>query len=321
MEHFGTTSRGEDVHRLTIEGGGLSVAFLTLGARIQSLTPSDVGYDLTLGSDKASDYEDEMGYHGALVGPVANRIAGARAEVDGREYRFDANEEGRTTLHGGEPGLHGRAWEVVAQEAASVTFAIDLKDGEGGFPGNRRIEAQYTAEGDGTLRLVVTGTTDAPTLMNIASHAYWNMDGTERWGGHTLRISADRCTPVDDANIPTGEVRRVESSPMDFLEARRPAPAYPPLDHNFCLSDAKVPLREVAWLTGASGTELVIATDQPGLQVFDGRFPAAHHPPYKAFALEPQHWPDAPHHDTFPSIRLDPGETYRQETTWTFRRP
>lgn len=321
IRDFGVTTAAKPVQAITLTAGALTARLLTLGAILQDVRLYGVHHGLTLNFPDVAGYEGSGGWHGPLVGPVANRIAGAQARVGGRICHFPANEGRTTTLHSGAAGIDGKIWTIAAVDAASVTLTLTLPDGEGGFPGTRRLTALWQVLPPATLRLTLTATTDAPTLMNLANHSYWNLDGTSVWQGHRLRILADAVLPVDAAGIPTGEIRPVAGSDLDFRLPRALQPGHPALDHNFCLSDGRVPLRDVAILTGASGVTMTLATTEPGLQAYDGRGARAGHPPYEGIALEPQFWPDAPHHPAFPPIDLGPGQPWQQITEWRFSRP
>jgi aldose 1-epimerase len=325
-ETFGQMSDGRAIDRITLSNGTLTVRVLTLGAILNDLRLAGVGYPLTLGCEDAGAYLEEMAFFGAVVGPVANRIAGASTSVEGRTYEFERNENDRTTLHGGFTGTYARLWSIIDFTATALRLGLELRDGEGGFPGNRRIEAEYALDGP-ALRLTLTAETDAPTPFNLAHHGYWNMDGTPSVAGQRLSIAADHFLPVDDDLIPTGEIAPVAGTAFDFRDGRALRPAGDPeYDHNFCLSDGQRPLRPVLSLTGTSGITMDISTTEPGLQFFDGgrlagtRAGLGGHPygPYSGIALEPQGWPDAPNQPGFPSVLLKPGETYRQETVFSF---
>lgn len=318
---FGTTPDGQRVRRVILAAGDLTVGLLTWGAVLQSVRLAGVAHDLTLGSDRLSDYLGDMRHHGSVIGPVVNRLSGAAARVGGATCRFEANQDGRHTLHGGAAGTHLKVWALTAAGPDSATLAIDLPDGEGGFPGNRHIAARFSVHAPAILRMEVTATTDRETLMNVANHSYWNLDGSDSWEGHRLRIAADRYLPTTPDFTPTGEIRPVAGTDHDFRTARAIAPGHPPLDNNFCLGDARGPLRDVLWLTGRRGLTMTVATTEPGIQVYDGRSAirpgrAAH----EGLAVEAQGWPDAPNHPAFPSVALAPGETYRQVTEWRFSR-
>jgi len=321
MTHFGTTKAGQDVQALTISAGDLRVTLLTLGAILQDVRLSDVDHNLTLGSTNLADYEGPMHYHGALVGPLVNRLAGAETTIEGKSYTFDANQDGRHMLHSGRTGTQYAIWDVLDHGPAHVRFGVTLPDGLGGFPGNRRVEARFTVSAPATLQLEISGTTDQLTLMNFANHSYWNLDGTPNWAGHQMRVAADHMLPVGDGVIPTGEVRAVSGTGFDLRQWRTLTAGQPGIDHNFCLSDRLMPLRDVLWLRGTSDITMTYATNQPGVQIYDGGH--SERPGgglYEGFAIEAQGWPDAPNQAHFPSVSLAPDQTYAQVTQWRFSR-
>ena len=319
---FGKTAGGAAVEKITLAAGELVVSVLSLGAALQSVRLNGVAHDLTLGSEEVADYEGEMRYHGTLIAPMVNRIRGARAVIAGRERRFEANLDGRHSLHSGAAGTHLKLWSVVARGADFVELALDLPDGEGGFPGNRRVSARFSVVAPATLRLEITAKTDAPTIFNATNHSYWTLNGAARWDGHRLRVAADRVLPTDEDFLVTGEILPVEGSALDFRHARAITPGAPPLDNCFCLADARQGLRDVAWLTSPSGDlEMTIATTEAGLQVYDGR--NAVRPGGKAYeglAFEAHGWPDAPNNPAFPQSGLLPDQPLRQVTEWRFAR-
>ncbi len=315
MMIFGTTQDGRTVHAVTIAAGDLTVTLLSFGAILQDVRLAGVAHGLTLGSDRLADYEGPLHYHGALVGPVVNRLTGAQAPIGGVMHRFVPNQDGRHLLHSGDAGTHAKVWDVLEQAPDAVTFGIVLPAGEGGHPGNRTVRARFAVTAPATLKMEVTGSTDAPSLMNFANHGYWNLDGTARWDGHRLRIAADHYLPVTDDVVPTGEIAAVTGTGFDLREGREITAGNPVMDHNFCLSDGRVALRDVLWLRGRSGVAMTIATTEPGVQVYDGRAAG-----YDGLAVEPQVWPDAPNHPGFPSIDLLPGDELRQVTQWRFER-
>jgi aldose 1-epimerase len=316
---FGQLPDGHAVHRLTLSAGDLTVHLLTLGSILQQVWLTGVPHDLTLGSDRLDDYLNGMAWFGSIVGPVANRIGGARATVGGRPCQFESNFLGRHTLHSGAASVCHKVWTIAEQGPDHATLTVDLPDGDGGFPGNRRVTARWTVTAPATLRLDITTTTDADTLVNLTNHSYWNLDGTPDWRGHTLRIAADRVTAVDGDLIPTGALPDVADLSLDFRAARPPVPGQPPIDHNFCLADARRAMTDVLWLTGTGGLTMTVATTEPGLQVYDGlRGIRPGGGPYEGLAIEAQGWPDAVHHAHFPSTLLPAGETVTQATEWRF---
>lgn len=313
-----------DLNRYTIAAHGLTATFTEWGAALVDLRLDGVAHPLVLGLADLADYAaGHSNYMGATAGRVANRIAEARFTLDGVEHRLDANYQGRHTLHGGSAGIGKRVWNVVARADDTITFGIDLADGEMGFPGAMRIEARFTCAPGARLEIRYTATCDAPTVVNLAHHTYWNLSGSAEISDHYLTVAADRYLPVDDGLIPTG-VADVSGTDFDF-RAGRTLPGGDLLDHNLCLSDGRVALRDVAVLH-APGLAMTIATTEPGLQVYDGAklaTPVAGidgrtYRAHAGVALEPQNWPDAPNRDDFPDCVLRPGETYEQVTAFTF---
>lgn len=315
---FGQTRAGTPVQSITISAGDLTAEILTMGATLRHVGLGGTAHSLTLGSSSVADYEHKMLYFGALVGPVANRIAAAQTRLRGETLQFDANENGNL-LHGGTTGLHHKIWAIADAKPGCVTLTLTLPDGEGGWPGTRHIQAAFSILPPATLRLAITATSDAPGLMNIANHSYWNLDGTDHWQGHSLQIAADHTLPVDKALIPTGAVAPVAGTPFDFRAKRRLIPGQPPLDTNFCLSPTKTALRDVATLTGASGVTMTLATTEPGLQIYDAaRTARPGKTAFEGIAVEAQGWPDAPNHANFPTVRITPDTPYAQTTEWRF---
>ena len=326
MTPFGTTAAGKTVHRLTLSDGPLSASILTWGSTLQDVRLDGVSHALTLGSPGFAPYEGPLASAGGLIGPVVNRISGARADLDGRTVRLEAREGTGMTLHSGSAGTHRKLWTLEDHGPAHALLAIDLPDGEAGFPGARRLTARWQVEG-AALTLEVEATTDAPTWINVANHSYWNLDGTETIEGHVLECPAARYLTADEEGLVDGGIASVEGTALDFRGGRALGLGLPHLDNNLILAEARRELSHAATLTGASGVRMILETTEPGLQVYDGwklaPVGAPDHQgrevaPHRALALEAQGWPDAPSHPGFPSIRLDPGETCRQVTRWSF---
>lgn len=321
MIHFGTTQKGEEVAMVALVAGDISVKVLTLGAIVQDVRIAGLQHGLSLGSDSLADYEAQMGYFGSIVGPIANRISNARVRLDGMMYELERNENGQTHLHSGADGVQRKVWKITKQTSDSVTLTLNMPDGMAGLPGQRDINVTYSVSAPATLTMTLHGKSDATTCMNLASHIYWNLDGTNTWAGHSLRLAAEHYLPVDDYVCPTGEVVPVAGTAMDFRETRLLEIGAPALDHNFCLSNDVMPLRNVLWLTGQSGLQMTVATTEPGIQIHDAS--RSHRPgkvPYEGVIIEPQRWPDAPNNSGFPSIKVTPDRPYHQTTSWTFAR-
>lgn len=321
IETFGTTATGRRVEKITLRAGDLTVSVLTWGAVLQSVRLAGVAHDLTHGSDMLADYEGDLRYHGSLIAPVVNRLTDAQAVIAGAPHGFEVNFNGRHTLHSGAAGTHLKVWDIVSASADQAMLALDLPDGEGGFPGNRRVQVRFAVQAPATLRMEVTVTSDAATIWNAANHSYWNLDGTAGWAGHQLRIAADHVLPTDADFIPTGQIAAVAGGALDFRAGQTIAPHAPDLDNCFCLGSGPVALREVLWLTGVSGLQMAVATTEAGVQVYDGRNAVRRgRAPYEGLAIETQGWPDAPNHAGFPPIDLAAGQTRSQITEWRFSR-
>lgn len=307
---------------IEISNGPLRARLLAKGAALGGLWHSAVSGSLVLGYTDDTD----LGYMGALVGPVANRVGGAVIEIDGTRWQMHANEADNC-LHSGDQGIHARVWQVADQSATSVTFSLTLQHGDCGLPGLRQITACYTLK-QSSLRLDISANTDRKTVMNIAHHPYWNLAATGDIRSHDLLVHADTYLPVDDDKIPTGE----QASLGDLgLTARASTPLVNagPIDHNLCLASTRSEtLRPAACLTGPNGMHLSLSTTEPGLQVYDGsglsgqessHYIGAPIGPYAGIAMEPQGWPDAAHRESYPSIVLLPGNNYRQSTLYSFK--
>jgi aldose 1-epimerase len=317
--HFGTSSTGVDVEKVTILDGDLRVSVLTWGAIVQDVRLAGVNHNLTLGSDDLTDYEGDMRHHGSLIGPIANRISNARVKIDGMMYELERNQDGAIHLHSGAQATHRRAWTLADASDSHVTLALSLRDGDCGLPGNRDITVTYRVTAPATLTMEITGTTDTTTAMSFANHSYWNLDETDSWDAHTLQIHADHYLPSTDQCYPTGEISAVEGTQMDFRTPRVISQTTDNFDNNFCLSDHRRPLHDALTLTGASGVAMTVATTEPGIQVYDNKSGARPgRTTFEGLAIEAQFWPDAPNNPSFPSILLTPDQSYTQVTTWSF---
>lgn len=324
---FGTRADGRPVQAIRLRAGELTAVVLTHGATLHDVRLAGTPWPLTLGVPTMAAYEGPCRWFGSIAGPVANRIRGASAKIAGKRHVFETNEAGRTTLHSGSTGTDIQLWSMIEASETAVTLALDLPDGLGGFPGNRHLRAHFALTAPADLTLTLSATTDQPTLMNLANHSYWNLDGTATTAGHSLRVMADRYLPVDGDKIPFMPAP-VATTPYDLRTPRR-LPLRAALDHNFCLANGARPLTPAARLSGAKGVRLDIATTAAGLQVYDGvglnsgQWPGhmgAPYGPHAGIALEPQAWPDAPGRADFPSIALQPGENWQQVSRFRFSR-
>jgi aldose 1-epimerase len=324
----------------------VSATIITYGAGIQALwVPDRTGHmaDVALGHDSLVPYLEQPQYIGSTVGRVANRIAGGRFVFDGREYQVPVNN-GPNSLHGGTTGFDKVNWRVLATAAdpePSVTLGHISPDGDQGYPGTLSVTATYTLAGS-ALSVAYRAVCDAPTLVNITNHAYWNLAGEGAEGGamdHTLLIPADHYLPTDPTAIPTGEVRSVEGTAFDFRQPRRVGERVRNAgdeqirfghgyDHNWVVArEVAAGPRLLARLAHpASGRIMELHSNQPGLQFYSGNFldgtsfgkAGQLYRMGDAIVLEPQMFPDTPNRPEFGSLRLEPGEVYRNIIAFRF---
>lgn len=285
------------------------------GAVLQSVRMDGVPYNLTLGSQDLADYEGALCYHGSIIAPVVNRISNAAAPLDDKMLKFDVNFNGAHVLYSGSAGTQTKIWQVVQVNDSACILALDLPEGEGGFPGNRRVEAYFGLGPPARLRLTITARSDVATHWNATNHSHSNLDGTADFSGHRLQLAADHDLSATAEFIPTGEIREVADL-FDFHKEEAVLPGKPDLDNCFFLSHAATDLRDMMVLRGQSGVEMAVTTTEAGLQLYDCR-----HDGYKGLAVEAQGWPDAPNKPGFPVIALAAGQSRAQITEWHFAAP
>jgi aldose 1-epimerase len=318
-ELFATLSDGTPVHRWTLERAGVRVRILSYGGIVQSVEIPDRDgrtADVVLGFPGLDGYLEHPGpYLGAFIGRYANRIAGGRFELDGLTYALAPNNA-PNSLHGGDHGFDKRVWDMEPAGAHGVRLSRVSPHGEEGFPGRLEVSGTYSLDESGALRISYEAVTDAPTVVNLTNHSYFNLAGSGNAGGHELRIDASRFTPVDADLIPTG-VEEVADTRFDFRQGRKVGAGY---DHNFVLdkgiTEEAVQVAELH--DPASGRVLTVATTEPGLQLYTADHLPEPFAPGDGIALETQHFPDSPNRPEFPSTVLRPGEVYRSETVYGF---
>ncbi|MEU9830550.1 aldose epimerase family protein [Streptosporangium sp. NPDC048047] len=315
---FGTTPDGEEVWRHTLENGRMRASVLTYGAVLQSLEVS--GVDVVLGCDTLDDYLTRSRYFGAVVGRYGNRIAGGRFTLDGVTHRLPVNN-GPNSLHGGPAGFSQRVWRATEVSPEAVTLTYVSPDGEEGYPGTLTVSVTYTLTGD-AIRLDYRATTDAPTVLNLTNHSYFNLAGGGDVLDHVVRIDAARYLPVDDTQIPTGELAPVAGTPFDLTAPRRIGDRVddPALgggyDHCYVL-DGGIEVTDPA-----SGLTMEVTTTEPGVQFYTGNLldgVATAYGRHAGLCLETQHFPDSPNQEHFPSTVLRPGEEFASTTVYRFR--
>jgi aldose 1-epimerase len=352
VEPFGPAPDGTPVERWTLANGDITMRVLTWGGVIQTLEVPDAHGDVdnvVLGFPDLAGYVSDTTYFGALIGRYGNRIAGGSFTLDGTTYKLPRNN-GPNTLHGGPTGFDDQVWEatdVSDDEVAALQLDLVSPDGDQGFPGTLTTTVTYTLDAESRLTVHYEATTDAPTVVNLTQHTYWNLqgEGTSTIYDHRLQINASAFTPVDETLIPTGEIAPVAGTPFDF---RKPTAIGKRIrdnnqqllfgqgyDHNWVLdredngacecSDAEDPLEEAAVLHDPdSGRTLTILTTEPGLQFYSGNFldgtlvgTGGHiYRQSDGLALETQHFPNSPNQPDFPSTVLRPGQVYDSTTVF-----
>ncbi len=346
-EAFGKTGDGRPVALYTLtNSNGMEVRAMTYGGIIVSMRVPDKNgklADVVLGHDNLDGYLVNPPYFGAIVGRYANRIAGGTFTLDGVKYTLPKND-GPNTLHGGLVGFNKVIWEAKQfkiGKGVGVSFSYLSKDGEEGFPGNLKVKVSYTLTDENQLILDYEATADKATPLNISQHSYFNLagEGSGDILGHELMLNAGRFTPVDKTLIPTGELRAVQGTPLDFTKPTRIGARinddYEQMvfgrgyDHNFVINrkDKEDGLTLAARAhEPTSGRVLEVYTTEPAVQFYSGNFldgaivgKQGH--PYKlrnGFCLETQHFPDSPNHPDFPSTIVRPGKTFHSQSIFKF---
>ena len=338
---FGVTPEGTPVDFYVLTNGWMTVKVITYGAIVTEMHVPDrngVTADVVLGFDDMEGYLTSQPYFGATVGRVANRIAAGRFTLDGQDYNLAVNN-GPNSLHGGLKGFDKVVWKAEESSVpggAAVRLTYLSKDGEEGYPGNLSVSVTYTLTAENALRIDYAGSTDKPTPVNLTNHSYFNLAGPDSGTilGHELLLSADFYTPVDETLIPTGELRSVVGTPLDFtnptaIGSRIDQIAGEPggYDHNFVLREGNRGKGAAAIVRDPrSGRTMEVFTTEPGLQLYTANFLdgtiqgklGMNYIKRNAFCLEAQHFPDSVHHANFPSIILRPGSLYSQTTIYRF---
>ena len=341
-QDFGTAD-GQPITLYTLTNAhGMSISAMNYGATVvKLLVPDKSGKsdDIVLGFDDLAGYLGEKGgpYFGATIGRYGNRIAKGQFSLEGHSYQLATND-GPNALHGGKKGFDKCVWEaeIVSTSPPSVLFSRISPDGEEGYPGTMKVSVQLTVTEANQMKFYYTATTDKPTVVNLTHHTYFNLGGA---GSGTildelLTLKADAYTPVNSTLIPTGEIKKVEGTPMDF---RKPTAIGDRIqqvggkpvgyDHNFVLYDAGKGVREIATVHDPkTGRVMTVLSDQPGVQFYSGNFldgtltgkNGKDYQQYDALCLEPQHFPDSPNEPKFPSVVLEPGAKYHSTIIYAF---
>jgi len=341
--HFGHTVDHEKVDLFTLtNNNGLEIKITNYGGTVVSiLTPDRNGNfgQVTLGFDNLKQYIETSPYFGCLIGRYANRIAKGKFTLYGVEYAL-AQNNGDNHLHGGLKGFDKVVWqggEFSGNGEVGVALSYQSQDGEENYPGTLDVRVMYTLNNDNALKIEYFVTSDRDTVLNLTNHTYFNLAGTGDILEHELTLNAERFTPIDDTLIPTGQLRSVTGSPMDFTTAATVgdrieqddeqlnfAGGY---DHNWVINESDDALVLAATVfEPTTGRILETYTTQPGIQFYSGNFldgSATGHggivyQKRTGFCLETQHFPDSPNQPHFPSTMLKPGDQYSQTTIYKF---
>lgn len=341
---FGALPDGRKVTQFILSNAqGMEVRLLNYGGIITHLyAPGRAGEltDVVMGFDELDPYLTDSPYFGALIGRFGNRIAGGRFELDGVEYSLDQND-GDNHLHGGVEGFDKKLWDAQSFEEngeSGVRLSLLSPDGDQGYPGNLSVTVEYRLTDDNRLVTDYQATTDKATPINLTQHSYFNLSGGGTVRDHRLTLNASRYTPVSDKLIPDGPLVDVTGGAFDFrepkaigvdidaddLQLKRANGGY---DHNFVLDRGEQSGEVLAAkaVDPASGRVLEVWTEEPCFQLYTGNFLDGHtsgkgwtQARHGAFCVEPQHFPDSPNQDRFPSTILRPGERYHTRMSFRF---
>ena len=329
---FGKTSDGRavDIYELK-NSAGTAAKIITYGGRVQSFIFN--GVDVVLGYDTIAGYEKDAAYIGALVGRCANRIGGAKFELNGKIYEIDKNDAGKNHLHGGFNGFEKKIWsaEVIGE---NLKLTVESPDGEGGYPGNLKATVIYTLTEENALEISYSATSDADTLCNMTNHSYFNLDGGGDILSQKIQIFADSYTWANAESVPDGRILPVENTPMDLREVHKIGEHIDDdfdelnfghgYDHNFCVGKLGE-MKKVAFAESSDGKiKLEVFTTMPGLQFYAGNWLSGN-PAGKngaailnrtGFALESQFYPNAINLKNFDKPILKAGETFKSKTIY-----
>ena len=336
---FGKTHEGKSVELYTLTNShGLSAKIMTYGATLVELNVPDRDGKLAnvnLCFSKVTDYQDRSPFFGATAGRYANRIDKAKFTLEGKTYSLFVNN-GPNSLHGGKKGFDKQIWKaepLTTGDGASVKFSYVSPDGEEGYPGTLSVSCTYTLGNDNSLKYEFQATTDKTTVLNLANHSYFNLagEGNGDVRDQILTINADRYCVLDKTQIPTGEIRAVRGTPLDFTTPAAIGSRIDQLengyDFNYCLNNVGVTPTLAARLKDPkSGRVMEVLTTQPAVQIYtanhlDGKMHSPSGRPYVKFGaicLETQHYPDSPNRPEFPTTTLKPGEKFDQTTILKF---
>jgi aldose 1-epimerase len=337
---FGRLQDGREAHIYTLtNANGLKAEVTNYGAILVSLRVPNANNntaDIVLGYDTLEQYTTDTNYFGCTVGRYANRIAGGRFQIDRTEYQL-AQNDGENNLHGGHLGFNKKLWDADPR-ADALTLRYTSPDGEEGYPGNLTATVTYELTDRDEFKIEYTATTDKATICNLSHHSYFNLAGlgSNDVTRHILTIKARRFTPILEGLIPTGELKQVAGTPLDFTrpteigaridEDHNQLRLGGGFDHNWALDSPGLSNPAATVYEPTTGQVMELFTTEPGLQLYSGNFldgktrgkQGKLYPHRGGLCLEAQHYPDSPNQPSFPSTLLRPGETYHQTTTYKF---
>lgn len=341
VKKFGVTEAGDKPYLYVLKNDKGTVATVTdYGASLVNVLVADKNgemKDVVLGFDDVTGYEKNGGSLGATVGRNANRIGGAAFELNGKRYELDKNDNGHNNLHSGFDYYNKRMWEVTENGDDHVTFMLHSPDGDQGYPGTIDMYVTYSLDEDNTLTIHYEAVPDQDTVINMTNHSYFNLNGHDSGDvlEHVVTLEADAFTPANAESIPTGEIRPVDGTPMDFRGGQKIGARidedYEPLnfgggyDHNWVLKNEGRFVKVAEVSSEKSGIRMEVLTDLPGVQMYTANFldgvagkDGAVYGKRNAVCLETQYYPDAIHHDNFPEPVCKAGEKYDTRTAYRF---
>ena len=341
-EKFKMTVDGKETALYTLSNNNGAEACITnYGGRLVSLMVPDKNgefKDVVLGHDSIADYVNIDGNFGAIIGRYGNRIKEGRCTIAGKECQLPQNNFGHC-LHGGPKGFHHAVWNVENTTDSTICLSLFSPDGEAGFPGNVNVKVVYTLTHDNAINIAYSATTDAPTILNLTNHSYFNLSGDPSHDilAENLWMDAEGYTPIDSTFMTTGEILPVSGTPFDFTVPKRIGESIDDddiqlkngrgYDHNIVLNQAHGMDKPVAMVSdNESGIKMEMYTNEPGIQLYVGNFldgtvrgkKGIAYPFRGALCLESQHYPDSPNKSQWPSVIVNPGETYTSNCTYKF---
>jgi len=324
--NFGVTSDGRAVEVFELRNSaGTTAKIITYGARVQSWTFKNV--NVILGYDTIAGYEADDTYKGAVVGRCANRIGGAKFELNGKTYNIDKNDAGKNHLHGGFNGFEKKIWsaEILSD---GLKMSVESPNGEGGYPGNFKAEVIYKLTDNNALEISYSATSDADTLCNLTNHSYFNLDGGGDILNQKIQIFADNYTWANDESVPDGRILPVEGTPMDLRNLQKIGEHIDDdfdelnfgrgYDHNYCLGKSGE-MKKAAYVESSDGKiKLTVETEMPGVQFYAGNWlNDKKFGKRTGFALESQFYPNAINLPNFDKPILKAGEIFKSKTIYT----